>query len=230
MKAGETVVVFPGQLHGIGQLGGEAMEYENIIFQPTMLMASADEACTSQFLLPLVMEGGQAPVHITQESPGYREFMRCIEVMDHMCGERPYGYQLAVKGALFGFLFQVFTRYREAVPEGSRKYREKIKTLLRHIEDHYGDRLTVEEAAGMCFYSKSHFMKFFRQHMGCSFVDYLNDYRLAMAAGFLASTGDTVTEIAQRCGFDNISYFNRLFKRKYGQAPAAYRKTVVFRG
>lgn len=79
-------MVFPGQLHGIGQLGGEAMEYENIIFQPTMLMASADEACTSQFLLPLVMEGGQAPVHITQESPGYREFMRCIEVMDHMCG------------------------------------------------------------------------------------------------------------------------------------------------
>ena len=230
VKAGETVVVFPGQLHGIGQLGGEAMEYENIIFQPTMLMASADEACTSRFLLPLVMEGGQAPVHITQESPGYREFMRCIEVMDRMCGERPYGYQLAVKGALFGFLFQVFTHYREAVPEGSRKYREKIKTLLRHIEDHYGERLTVEEAAGMCFYSKSHFMKFFRQHMGCSFVDYLNDYRLAMAAGFLASTGDTVTEIAQRCGFDNISYFNRMFKRKYGQAPAAYRKTGVFRG
>ena len=97
-----------------------------------------------------------------RESPGYREFMRCIEVMDHMCGERPYGYQLAVKGALFGFLFQVFTHYREAVPEGSRKYREKIKTLLRHIEDHYGDRLTVEEAAGMCFYSKSHFMKFFQ--------------------------------------------------------------------
>lgn len=73
-------------------------------------------------------------------------------------------------------------------------------------------------------------MKFFRQHMGCSFVDYLNDYRLAMAAGFLASTGDTVTEIAQRCGFDNISYFNRMFKRKYGPAPACLPKDLVVSG
>lgn len=230
VAAGEAVVVFPGQLHGIGQLGGASMEYENVIFQPSMLMASPDDACTAQFLMPLVMEGGQAAVHITRESPGYEAFMACLEAMDRMCGEKPYGYQLAVKGALFGFLFQVFTHYREAAPEGGKKYREKIKTLLRHIEEHYGERLSVEEAAGMCYYSKSHFMKFFRQHMGCSFVEYLNDYRLSMAAGFLMSTGDTVTEIAQRCGFDNISYFNRMFKRKYGLAPAAYRKAVVLRG
>ena len=81
----------------------------------------------------------------------------------------------------------------------------------------------MEEAAGLCYYSKSHFMKYFRQYMGLSFVQYLNDYRLSKAAGLLVSTEDSVTDIAQRCGFDNLSYFNRLFRRKYGMTPGRYR-------
>ncbi len=224
VRAGETVVVFPGQLHGISQLGGLSMEYENVIFLPSMLMGTMDDVCTAKFLFPLVEEGRQAAVHITGNTPEYGAFMDCIGQMDCLGRDRPYGYQLAVKGALFMFLFRICLHFRDAAPVGDRKSREKIKALLRHIEVHYGEEMTVEEAAGMCFYSKSHFMKFFRRHMGVTFVEYLNDYRLAMAARFLLAESAPVTEVAQRCGFDNISYFNRLFKGKYGVPPGTYRK------
>ncbi len=216
VRGGEAVVVFPGQLHGISQQAGSTME--------SMLMGTMDDVCTAEFLLPLVEEGRQAAVHITGETPEYEEFMGCIGQMDWLCRDRPYGYQLAVKGALFQFLFRICLHFRETAPSGGLKSREKIKALLRYIELHYGEEMTVEEAAGMCFYSKSHFMKFFRQHMGVTFVEYINDYRLAMAARFLLTEAEQVTEVAQRCGFDNISYFNRLFKGKYGMPPGAYRK------
>lgn len=49
------------------------------------------------------------------------------------------------------------------------------------------------------------------------------DYRLTRAAGFLIEGEETVTAVAQRCGFDNLSYFNRLFRRKYGMTPGEYR-------
>lgn len=221
---GEAVVVFPGQLHGISRWAANSVEYENVIFLPSMLMGSMDDVCTAKFLFPLVEEGRQAAVHITGETPEYEKFMECIGQLDWLCRDRPYGYQLAVKGALFEFLFRIFLHFREAAPGGGRKSREKIKALLRYIELHYGEELTVKEAAGICFYSKSYFMKFFRQHMGVTFVEYLNNYRLAMAASFLLSQDGQVTEVAQRCGFDNISYFNRLFKGRYGMAPGAYRK------
>ena len=52
LGAGEAVVVFPGQLHGISQCGSEAMEYENIIFLPSMLMSAESDLCTYDFCGP----------------------------------------------------------------------------------------------------------------------------------------------------------------------------------
>ena len=77
--------------------------------------------------------------------------------------------------------------------------------------------------AALTYYSKSHFMKFFKAHMGTGFIDYLNDYRLTMAERLLHTSDAPVIEIAQQSGFDNLSYFNRIFKRKYGQSPGKMR-------
>ena len=52
---------------------------------------------------------------------------------------------------------------------------------------------------------------------------YLNDHRLNLAAELLRITDATVLDIAGRVGFDNLSYFNRLFKRRYGMTPREYR-------
>ena len=87
------------------------------------------------------------------------------------------------------------------------------------------EKITIEDIANEVGLSQSHFMKYFKQYTGQSFVNYLNDYRLSRAGGFLRTTGDTVTEIAGRCGFDNLSYFNRLFRRKYGMTPKEYRES-----
>ena len=99
-----------------------------------------------------------------------------------------------------------------------------MKLLLGYIEEHYGERITVEDGAALCFYSNSHFMKFFKRYMGMPFTQYLNDFRLEKAAGLLRTTLLPVTDVAQQCGFDNISYFNRLFRKKYHGTPGAYRK------
>ena len=61
--AGEAVVVFPGQLHGISQCGFEAMEYENIIFLPSMLMTDESDLCTYNFLRPMTEGGIGKPLH-----------------------------------------------------------------------------------------------------------------------------------------------------------------------
>ena len=66
-------------------------------------------------------------------------------------------------------------------------------------------------------------MKFFKQHMGTGFIDYLNDYRLTMAERLLKSSDSPVLEIAAQSGFDNLSYFNRICKRKYGISPGKWR-------
>ena len=59
------------------------------------------------------------------------------------------------------------------------------KTVLKYVENHYTEKLTIDDMAELTYYSKSHFMKFFKAHMGIGFTEYLNDYRLTMAARLL---------------------------------------------
>ena len=56
------------------------------------------------------------------------------------------------------------------------------------------------------------------------FIQYLNDYRLTRAGEYLKMTEENVTQIALKCGFENLSYFNRLFRRKFGVTPRQYRE------
>jgi len=96
--------------------------------------------------------------------------------------------------------------------------------MMKYVENHYGERLTIETMASVSGFSQSHFMKFFKNTMGVSFIEYLNDYRLTMAARLLLASSDAIVAISAECGFENLSYFNRMFRRKYGVTPSEYRK------
>ena len=67
-------------------------------------------------------------------------------------------------------------------------------------------------------------MKYFKNTMGTSFIDYLNEYRLTMASRLLLSSESSILDIAAEVGFDNLSYFNRIFKKRFEMTPSAYRK------
>ena len=78
---------------------------------------------------------------------------------------------------------------------------QRLKTLLQWLSAHYAEALRVADAAGVCSFSASHFMRWFRQMTGQSFVAFLNEYRLNAAAEALQATDETVLTIASQCGF-----------------------------
>ncbi len=86
------------------------------------------------------------------------------------------------------------------------------------------EKITIEDIANEVGLSQSHFMKYFKNTMGTSFVDYLNEYRLTMASRLLISSDSSILAIASEVGFENLSYFNRIFKKRFGQTPREYRR------
>ena len=85
-------------------------------------------------------------------------------------------------------------------------------------------KMSVAEVAEQVEFSESHFMRYFKENMNTSFVDYLREYRLTMAARLLVASDATILSIAEEVGFDNLSYFNRAFKKHYGVTPSQYRR------
>ena len=228
VSAGDIVLIRPGQLHSIEQDGSHGMEYENIIFKPELLISGSSDLCAVKFITPFMLGAIQADTYLTPVLPYYRAAAECIRQIDLLCATRSEGYQLGVKGYLFQFFFLLISnrRKKETASASQTKSLEKMKTILKYVEQHYAEHITIDDMAALTYYSKSHFMKFFKSHMGTGFIDYLNDYRLTMAERLLRSSDESVLDIAEQSGFDNLSYFNRIFKRKYGESPGRWRAGI----
>lgn len=222
VQTGDIIFVMSGQLHSIAQFQNNSMEYENILFKPHLLKSPGNDLCWERFLAPIFSTMVSIPTIFHDNTQLYPTLSGHLDIIDSLCDQKPEGYQLAVKGHLFLMFYSLSSEsITSSLPD--RKRLDKIKTVISYVEEHYAQTITIEEMAALCYFSKSYFMKFFKENMGMSFITYLNDYRLEAAASMLCATEDNILDIATACGFDNLSYFNRSFKKKYGVTPGKYR-------
>lgn len=225
VKAGDMVFVPSGKLHSIEQKENKVMEYENIIFRSSLLRsADSDDHCYKSFIEPICGGALTTASLIDETLACHSQLTSLISYMDKLCDKKSFGYQLAVKGCLCQIIYLLLTEGEKKTAAGaSKKSLEKLKIILAYIEENYQRQISIEEIAGCCFYSKSYFMRFFKETVGMSFVEYLNNYRLDIAAKKLRETGDNILNIAIDCGFENLSYFNRRFKQRFEVTPGIYR-------
>ena len=101
-----------------------------------------------------------------------------------------------------------------------RLVREKIEG---YIQENYTRDLSMQGVALVMNYSETHFCRLFKQCFKVNFSAYLNEFRIEQAKKMLLSTNLTAKEIALACGYQDNSYFNRVFKRFTGVTPVDYR-------
>ena len=101
-----------------------------------------------------------------------------------------------------------------------RLVREKIEN---YIQGHYAQELSMQGVAQVMNYSETHFCRLFKQCFKVNFSAYLNEFRIEQAKKMLMHTNATAKEIAIACGYQDNSYFIRVFKRFTGMTPVDYR-------
>lgn len=95
----------------------------------------------------------------------------------------------------------------------------RINKVITYIQEHFQEDITLSAVAESVGMSESAFSHFFRKRTNRSFIDYLNDIRIGHAAKVLYETTHTIAEVCYSSGFNNISNFNRIFKRKKRANP-----------
>ena len=90
---------------------------------------------------------------------------------------------------------------------------DKIKIILNYINQHFAEDISINTLATLCDYSEYHFMRFFKKHIGLTCIQYINNYRLEKASILLTTSNNAIMDISLEVGFDNLSYFNKLFKK-----------------
>lgn len=101
----------------------------------------------------------------------------------------------------------------------------RILKVKNFISKNYMDELRLPELASLAGMSSSAFSRFFKLHTGRNISEYIIDLRLGYAARMLVDTDKSISEIGFDCGFNNLSNFNRIFKKKKGCSPSEFRES-----
>ena len=107
-----------------------------------------------------------------------------------------------------------------AVEDDSRR----VLKVKNYISKNYMDEIRLGALADIAGMSPSAFSRFFKLHTGRNLTDYIIDIRLGSASRLLVDTSQSVAEISFKCGFNNLSNFNRIFKKKKGCSPTEFRE------
>jgi len=105
----------------------------------------------------------------------------------------------------------------------SYKEQARIRQIYALIDEAYQRKIQVEEVAALCNLSKPAFCRYFKKATGTTFTNFLNQYRISQAKRLLL-TGQNISETCYDCGFESLSYFNRIFKKVTGENPSEFKR------
>ena len=98
-----------------------------------------------------------------------------------------------------------------------------IEKAKRYIEDNYNDYITLDDIAAHVYLNKSYFSTFFKNKVGLTYREYLQNYRIQKAVELIRNSDRKVYEIAQAVGYNDSAHFIRAFKKVTGKNPGAFR-------
>jgi AraC-like DNA-binding protein len=214
-KAGDIVFVNSGILH--------SGEPENCVYQCIVFDMNAfikhNPRCQA-YIQQIIDHSAFVYHHFSgPHSPVHPIIWNIFDAMEH----KKKGYELIVYGELYHFFGVVFGEglYFSNSPQNRRDYKKimQLKKVLDFMEMNYSAPLTLEQLSAAVNMSPKYFCRFFSSMTHRTPIDYLNYHRIEHASYQLATTDTSVTEVAYNCGFNDLSYFIKTYKKYKGTTP-----------
>ena len=230
---GDIVLLNPSLNHSFEVAEGMETGTIQCIFMPSFLQVDHELLKSTKgfieliFIQPFYKEGFRT-FHLTGKID--LKIRNLLEEMLYEFTERPDGYKVAIKTKLTDLLISVARAYdREDRDQDTRiksaGTAEGIADILIHIDNHFTEDLFLDDLASKhAGVTKEYFCTVFKNITGKTFVHYLNDLRINHAKHLLESTDKQIIRISLDSGFNDLSHFNRTFKKITGVSPTQYRK------
>lgn len=222
MEENDIIIFNNVEPHG-WKLLGENMRLLVMIFSPEFV-ADKISVFDTEYLKPFVERGSNFKNRVGREEAVNEEIRASIQEIYQEWNERKEGYPLMIKANVLRILTMLIRTYQDESKSGE-MLREKKNAMKRleqafsYINDHYCEKITLEDVAGSVYMSAHYFSSYFRKVTNISFSDYVTRMRINHARELLREGRGSVTEIAMECGFNNISNFYRLYKKHTGKTP-----------
>jgi len=174
----------------------------------------------------------RTPMSLTKVSAGSQVNKKMTQLLNLMYEEikdRGIGYKLNIKAFLLSLLTLIFREQIGSSADGFIVSKDdinlsRLRNLLNYVRMHYSEKITVQQAANLCFLSPSYFAHLFHRITGLTFGSYLGRYRIDRAKHFLQTSDNTISAISNMIGYESYSHFYYTFQKYVGMKPSEFRK------
>lgn len=235
LGAGEGVIINANVMHAIEPVNNNTnCSMYSTVFSPAFLFGYGDVLISNKYLFPVISNTSFEFLRLDENDPASSNLLECINkvIADNLI--KRFGYELSTKAKLCEFWLALLNL---VAPNEEEKHAVKnpsldesrTKEIIMYIEEHYSERITLDDLAESVHISKSECCRCFKRSLNLSPFEYLIKYRIFKAAGMIyenSSKSLSFSDLAFNVGFNNASYFNKVFKECLGCTPSEYRRRI----
>jgi AraC-like DNA-binding protein len=233
LRFGDILVMMPWVLHSF-QLT-DPKDYfiaSTYLISLNMVNTSAVDICSSRYFSPMLDGSCSDYCVISMENEHHHEFKEIVDGMFHVYLDHVDFFEIKLKSLISDLLYRLLAyglieMYDKPI-EGSDV--RTVRRVVDYISENYRETITLGKLADLVSMSETGLSRLFRSITGLSCIDYVIEYRMSKAMSMVRFTDKPIIEIAYEVGFNNISYFNRTFKKHFHQTPSQCRKEASGEG
>lgn len=221
MESNQMILVREGSLHSIHSLSGTPFFFTTIHFDIDLLQETGSDYYYIDLYRKLAHGIIDCQYVIRSNTDFGANIIRLFTSLAHILRNMPMGYELAVKGYLELILYELV---HHAAGEGASDSSKDFSLILEYIESNYASNITIDTLAQLCGMSKYYFIRYFNKQTQKTPIEYINQLRIQKACELLKGEDDIrILDVAIATGFQDLSYFNKCFKRDMGITPTQFR-------
>lgn len=193
--------------------------HPNLFTQNTLLYQN--------YIHPVIQASSMDYLLFSRENPSYRTVCTLMTNILELKEEGHIGYELEVIGKIHQLWNIIFHYYKHNLPNNDFDLSPDLaaqKNMVSYICQHYQEKLSLSDIASAGNVCRSKCCMIFKRYLQQSPIEFLNYYRLEISLNLLKNTTENITNIALTCGFNHLSYYSKLFFRRYGCTPRNYRR------
>jgi AraC family transcriptional regulator, activator of mtrCDE len=226
---GNVIAINSGELHmAFSPTDATNIHYYAIVFKLDLLNSFSGDIFQSKYISPLVNKHCWLTNNLSVNTRSNHRIAMIVENMIETYNNKDFAYELELKSQLyhiFHILYKDGLIHEKAINKNMNNSKEDlVKKSLLFIEKNYSAKINLSDIASELSVSKYYFCGFFKEYFGIGLVEYVNHYRITVAKQLLQEHKYSITEISSMTGFDNASYFTKIFKSLVGISPSQYHK------
>lgn len=226
LQQGDYLIVDYGIEHSYYQVGSEPVCVINCLFLPEFIDKTLINSKSFHQLLQHYLIRMSEPFTVLHPNSfvfhSDEEIKRLIVHMQNEYEAKKPGYLEILRGNLIELV--ILTMRQINIP--STKAEQSCDAIIHYVNENYSDRLSLSHLAKELNYSLPYLSRHFKEETGINFSEYVQKVRIEQSCRLLANTKKSVIEISQLVGYNDVKFFNQVFKKQKNMTPKLFRKLL----